>query len=184
LAAPDIERTKAKTWLLQFTHAAERLHIEQPPLSRAIIEPEEELGVLLFDRNGRRTVLTAAGAAFLQNVRRLFTVTLENAKTLGSGLLGSIRIAVSDRMIDSRLSASLARCRAEEPEIEIEIRLSELPLAEQLRGLRSGDFTIGFVHTADVGDGVVAEPIWQDQLVITVPARHELLAPKDVLIIN
>lgn len=35
--------------------------------------------------------------------------------------------------------------------------LSEVPLAEQLRGLRSGDFTIGFAHTADVGDGIVAE---------------------------
>ncbi len=166
---------------LHFTRAAERLHIEQPPLSRAIKELEDELGVVLFDRNRRGTVLTAAGTAFLQDVRRLFTVleqARENAKAIGSGLRGSIRIAVSDGAIDPRLSVFLARCREDEPEIEI--RLSEVPLAEQLRGLRSGDFTIGFAHTADVGVGIVAEPIWQDPLVIAVPARHALLAHKRV----
>nr|WP_254216316.1 LysR substrate-binding domain-containing protein [Burkholderia multivorans] len=166
---------------LHFTRAAERLHIEQPPLSRAIKELEEELGVQLFDRNRRRTALTAAGTAFLEDTRRLFTVleqARENAKAIGSGLRGSIRIAISDGAIDPRLSVFLARCREEEPEIEI--RLSEVHLAEQLRGLRSGDFTIGFAHTADVGLGIVAEPIWQDPLVIAVPARHALLAHKRV----
>lgn len=166
---------------LHFTRAAERLHIEQSPLSRTIKELEDELGVVLFDRNRRGTVLTAAGAAFLQDIRRLFTVleqARENAKAVASGLRGSLRIAVSDGAIDPRLSAFLVRCRAEEPEIEI--RLSEVPLAEQLRGLRSGDFTIGFAHTAEVGDDIVAEPIWRDPLVIAVPARHALLVHKKV----
>ncbi len=53
-------------------------------------------------------------------------------------------------------------------------------MAEQLRGLRSGDFTIGFAHTAEVGDDIVAEPIWRDPLVIAVPARHALLVHKKV----
>ena len=142
---------------LHFTRAAERLHIEQSPLSRTIKELEDELGVVLFDRNRRGTALTPAGAAFLQDIRRLFTVleqAQENVRAVAAGLRGNLRIAVSDGATDPRLSAFLARCRAEEPEVEI--RLSEVPLAEQLRGLRSGDFTIGFAHTADVGDGIVA----------------------------
>ena len=166
---------------LHFSHAAERLHIEQPPLSRAIKELEEDLGVVLFDRDRRGTKLTAAGSAFLQDTRRLFTVleqARENAKAVAAGARGSLRIAVSDGATDPRFSEFLARCRAEEPEIEV--RLSEVPLADQLRGLRSGDFMIGFAHTADVGEGIIAEPIWRDPLVIAVPARHELLAHKEV----
>ncbi len=118
---------------LHFTRAAERLHIEQPPLSRAIKELEDELGVTLFDRDRRGTRLTVAGAAFLQDTRRLFTVleqARENARAIAAGLRGSLRIAISDGAMDPRLSAFLARCRAEEPEVEI--RLSEVPLTEQI----------------------------------------------------
>src|SRR3546814_37390 len=122
--------------------------------------PIYELGVLLFDRDRRGTRLTAAGTVFLQDTRRLFTVleqARENAKAVAAGSRGSLRIAVSDGAIDPWLSDFLASCRAEEPDIEI--RLSEVPLSEQLRGLRAGDFTLGFAHTAEVGEGIVAEPI-------------------------
>ncbi len=166
---------------LHFTRAAERLHIEQPPLSRAIKELEHDLGVDLFVRNRRGTVLTEAGATFLQDVRRVFAAlkqAQEHAQAVAAGRSGSLRIAVSDGAIDPRLSALLARCREEEPEIEI--RLSEVPLADQLRGLRSGDFSIGFAHTAEVGDGIVTEPLWHDPLVVAVPARHPLLSHKAV----
>ncbi|CRQ54673.1 MULTISPECIES: LysR family transcriptional regulator [Gammaproteobacteria] len=166
---------------LHFTRAAERLHIEQPPLSRAIKELEDELGVVFFDRDRRGTRLTPAGAAFLQDIRRLFIIleqAQDNARAIAAGLRGSLRIAISDGAIDSRLSAFLARCRAEEPEIEI--RLCEVPLAEQVRGLRAGDFSIGFAHAADVGDGITAQAIWHDPLVVAVPARHELLIHKEV----
>ena len=111
---------------LHFTRAAERLHIEQPPLSRTIKELEDELGVLLFDRDRRGTRLTPAGTTFLQDIRRLFTnleQARENVRAIAAGLRGSVRIAISDGAIDPRLSALLALCRQEEPEIEI--RLSE-----------------------------------------------------------
>ncbi|AAF84531.1 LysR family transcriptional regulator [Xylella fastidiosa] len=115
---------------LHFTRAAERLHIEQPPLSRAIKELEDELGATLFDRDRRGTRLTPAGSAFLQDVRRVFAALeqgRENVKAIAAGLQGSLRIAISDGTVDQRLSAFLAHCREEEPEIEI--RLSGADMA-------------------------------------------------------
>lgn len=166
---------------LHFTRAAERLHIEQSPLSRTIKELEDELGALLFDRDRRGTRLTQAGAVFLQDVHRLFStleLARENVKAVSSGHLGILRIAVPCGCIDPRLSAFLARCREEDPDVEI--RLTEASLAEQLRGLRSGDFNVGFACTADVGEGIVAEPIWIDPLVVAVSTRHPLLVHAQV----
>jgi DNA-binding transcriptional LysR family regulator len=116
---------------LHFTRAAERLHIEQSPLSRTIKELEDELGALLFDRDRRGTRLTQAGTVFLKDVHRLFStleVARENVKAVSSGSLGILRIAVPCGCIDPRLSNFLARCREEEPDVEI--RLTEAPLAK------------------------------------------------------
>ena len=124
---------------LHFTRAAERLHIEQSPLSRTIKELEDELGVLLFDRDRRGTRLTPAGEVFLVDVRRVLStleLARENVKAVSSGYLGILRIAVPSGYIDPRLSTFLARCREEDPAVEI--RLTEAALTEQLRGLRSG----------------------------------------------
>ena len=57
---------------LHFARAAERLHIEQSPLSRAIKELEYNLNAQLFERTTRNTRLTWAGQVFLEDVRRIF----------------------------------------------------------------------------------------------------------------
>jgi len=166
---------------LHFTRAAERLHIEQSPLSRTIKELEDDLGVRLFARDRRGTRLTSAGNVFLQDVRRVFTAlehARANVRAVASGSRGSLHIALSDGMIDPRLSAFLARCREEEPEVEI--RLSEVSLTEQVRGLRTGDFMLGFAYTADVAENIHAEPIWTTPLVVVMPLRHPLLVYKEI----
>lgn len=59
---------------LHFARAAEKLHMEQSPLSRAIKELEEELGVVLFAGTTRSTRLTRAGEPFLEHLRRVFAI--------------------------------------------------------------------------------------------------------------
>lgn len=56
---------------LSFVRAAERLHIEQSPLSRAIKELEEDLGTRLFIRTTRNTRLSRAGQMFLEHAPHL-----------------------------------------------------------------------------------------------------------------
>ena len=166
---------------LHFARAAERLHIEQSPLSRAIKELESDLGVQLFERTTRSTRLTWAGQVFLEDVRRVFAALDQariNVKVAANGYHGTLRIAVSDGIVPSRLAALLAQCRAEEPEVET--RLFQTPFAQQVKGLRSDLYDAGFAQSDEAGDGILTEPVWLDPLVAAVPARHPLLAHKRI----
>ncbi|AOX26811.1 LysR family transcriptional regulator [Pseudomonas aeruginosa] len=166
---------------LHFARAAEKLHIEQSPLSRAIKELEEELGVVLFARTTRSTRLTRAGKLFLDHVPRVFTAlhqARDSVKAAANGFHGQLRIALSDGITPSRLPALLALCRQEEPEVEI--RLTEVPLSQQIKGLHDDLYDVGFARADEVGDGIVAMPVWNDPLMVAVPARHDLLRYKRI----
>lgn len=166
---------------LHFARAAERLHIDQSPLSRTIKELEEELGARLFVRTTRSTQLTRAGRLFLEHVQRVFLVlsqARDSVKSVANGFHGQLRIALSDGITPSRLPALLAQCREEDPEVEI--RLFEVPLAQQIKGLHDDLYDAGFSMAEDAGDGIAATPAWEDELMVAVPARHPLLAFKKV----
>ncbi len=166
---------------LHFARAAERLHIEQSPLSRAIKELEEELGVVLFARTTRSTRLTRAGKLFLDHVPRVFAAlqqARDSTKAAANGFHGQLRIALSDGITPSRLPALLALCRQEEPEVEI--RFFEVPLSQQIKGLNDDLYDVGFARADEVGDGIVALPVWNDPMMVAVPARHPLLAHKRI----
>lgn len=122
---------------LHFARAAERLHIEQSPLSRAIKDLEYDLNVQLFERTTRTTRLTWPGQVFLDEARRVLT-TLELAKVsvkaAANGYRGALRITLSGGIAQPRLTALTALCRAEEPDIEV--RLFKTSFTKQVKGLR------------------------------------------------
>ena len=166
---------------LHFARAAERLHIEQSPLSRTIKELEEELGARLFVRTTRSTQLTRAGRLLLEHVPRIFTAleqARDSVRSASNGYHGQLRIALSDGITPSRLPALLAQCREEDPEVEV--RLFEVPLAQQIKGLHDDLYDAGFSMADDVGDGIVATSAWEDELMVAVPARHPVLSFRQV----
>ena len=166
---------------LHFARAAERLHIEQSPLSRAIKELEEELGVVLLARTTRSTRLTRAGKLFLEHVRRVFAAleqARDSVKAAANGFHGQLRVALSDGITPSRLAALLALCRQEEPEVEI--RFFEVPLSQQIKGLHDDLYDVGFAQSNETGDGITSIPVWSDAIMVAVPARHPLLAHKRI----
>lgn len=166
---------------LHFARAAERLHVDQSPLSRTIKELEEELGERLFVRTTRSTQLTRAGRLFLEHVPRVFAAVeqaRDSVKSATNGFHGQLRIALSDGITPSRLPALLAQCREENPEVEV--RLCEVPLAQQIKGLHDDLYDAGFSMAVDAGEGIVVTPAWEDELMVAVPARHPVLAFKQI----
>lgn len=166
---------------LHFVRAAERLHMEQSPLSRAIKDLEYDLGVRLLERTTRSTRLTWAGQVFLDEARRVMGAVEQAraaAKAAANGYHGHLRIALSDGVAQPRFAALLAQHREEAPDVEI--RIFEMPFAQQLKGLRADLLDLGFALGSDVGEGLVAEPVWTDAIAVVMPARHPLAAYKRV----
>ncbi|MEQ6436358.1 LysR family transcriptional regulator [Comamonas sp. w2-DMI] len=161
---------------LHFRHAAQRMHVDQSAFSRTIRELEEELGAKLFTRTTRNTQLTHAGKAFKERVPRIFAAleqARDGARSAANGFHGQLRIALSDCITPSRLSTLLAQCREEEPEVEI--RLLEVTLEQQIAGLHNDLYDVGFAMSDAVNKGVVAIPAWQDELMVALSSRHPLL---------
>lgn len=161
---------------LHFARAAERLGIEQSPVSRAMRDLEDLLGVQLFDRSTRQTRLTWAGQVLLSESRRVLATVdqaIQATKGAAQGYQGYLRIAICDSLAQPRIATLLARSREQEPELEI--RVFEMPFRQQLKGLHNDLLDVGFALSNAVNDGLVAEAVWTDPLSVIVPARHPLL---------
>lgn len=166
---------------LHLARAAQRLGIEQSPVSRAMRDLEGLLGVKLFDRSVRQTRLTWAGQVLLVEARRVMTTVdhaVQAAKGAAQGYQGLLRIGICGSLSQPRIAPLLARSREEEPELCI--RIFEQSVSQQLQGLHNDLLDIGFGLSDTVNDGLVAEPAWSDPLSVIVPARHPLLAHAQV----
>ncbi|QKD43575.1 LysR family transcriptional regulator [Alicycliphilus denitrificans] len=166
---------------LHLARAAERLGIEQSPLSRAMRDLERLLEVRLFDRSCRQTRLTWAGQVFLEECKRVIATVdqaVQATKAAALGYQGYLRIAICDSLAQPRIAALLASSREEEPELEI--RVFELPFSQQLIGLHNNLLDVGFALSDAVSEGLVAEAVWTDPLSVVVPARHPLLEHSEV----
>ncbi len=160
---------------LHFGRAAERIGIEQSPLSRAIRELEEDLGVKLLSRTSRSTRITTAGEAFLSEARRILDevrAARSLARSVTRALTTRLRIGVSPSIAQPRLARLLSMSRAEEPSTELQVvdRLAR----EQAQQIRNGTLDIGLSPIPMNTDGLRSEALWRSPLVAVVPAGHTL----------
>ena len=98
------------------SRAAEQLRIAQPALSRQIADLELELGVRLFDRVGRRLILTGEGEQLLGDCRALLGCAEaigERARLLQHGDSGVLKVAFSPQIIEGAVAAFLLRYAAQ-----------------------------------------------------------------------
>jgi DNA-binding transcriptional LysR family regulator len=157
-----------------FTRAAERLHISQPPLSRQIQDLEEELGTPLFERGSRPLKLTDAGRFFYGHATRL----LEQA---AQAVRSTKRIAQLERrlvvgFVSSTMYGALPllvrKFRAACPQTEL--ALTEMSTVEQMQALKSGRIDVGFGRVRLDDPSIKREILREERLVVAIPGEHEL----------
>jgi len=135
---------------LHFGHAAERLHISQPPLSLAIRALEQELQARLFHRTSRRVALSETGRAFLKDARSILAAIEEAKRRAGQiarGAAGVLEIGFTGSApFNKMFPPLLARFRRKWPRVRL--TLHQMTTAEQLEALGDGRLDIGFARPA------------------------------------
>ena len=132
--------------------AAERLHVAQPALSRQIAFLEEEFGVRLFDRVGRRLKLTGAGEHLLVDCRGLLSYVralAEQAQVLRRGDVGVLHVSSSPHLIEGVFPEFLRHYGKRYPHVQV--RLVEAVGAESLAMVERGE-----IHLAQTAVRMIA----------------------------
>ena len=165
-----------------YTKAAEQLCITQPSLSHAISEMEKELGVPLFEKNGRRTTLTRFGEEFL-------VCAEQTLNTLDSGIASIRRHARGEGLIRLGLLRPLgidyvpslaAGFLKEHPELEIHFTFHTGVTQELLDGLNARTYDLIFCSQPPETSNLTAVPVKRQELVLITPDGHPLAVHRSI----
>ena len=158
--------------LLSFSRAAKSLNYVQSSVTTQIQVLEEELGVRLFDRLGKRVALTDAGKRLLQYTERILQLVDEARSVVTNEEIpgGTLTITAPETLCSYRLPALLRQFRARFPQVKLIFRLSTF--IDPWRSVSEGSADIAFA---------IAEPIHSNTLVteILIPEPLLILAPHD-----
>lgn len=161
------------------SRAAQRLRITQPALSRQIRDLERELGVRLFDRLGRRMVLTAEGEDLLSRCRDLLggvESLTTRAEALRGGESGVLRVGATPQTLESLFAAFLTRYRRRRPGVEVHLTEDGGPVL--LRRLERGELHLAV--TAPWGSGLAGRLLFPGRILVVAPAGHRLARRRTV----
>ena len=160
---------------LNFTKAATRLHISQPPLSRQIALLEGEIEVQLFSRNKQRVELTSAGREFLPEARRTLDcaqTAVATAMRAAKGELGRLAIAFGGSAAYTFLPALLRTFHSQFPGVRIS--LVNLPMTGQLKALLDQSIDVGLLITPIKHPAIASVVKTREPLVAALPSGHPL----------
>src|SRR5262245_27558958 len=159
------------------TRAAERLGMQQPPLSFRIKAMERELDVQLFRRKARGDELTDAGRVFLDNARAMlahFDQTFETTRRTARGELGQICVGVTPMSTFHPFVARAIRTFRESSPL-VSLRLEEEISDELVERVRNGRIDAAFTRTPVAHpDGLIVSLLLEEPLMLALPSEHAL----------
>ncbi|WP_299969519.1 LysR family transcriptional regulator [uncultured Roseobacter sp.] len=166
------------------SHAAERLNIAQPAVSRQIRDLEFELGFDLLLREGRRVVLTDAGRTFAERARSILRDTedaAEAARRISTGEAGSLRVGLLEAASwAGHLPLTLNRFKRRHDGITLDIR--PMSSVAQVEAVLAGEIDAAFVYRQDniSNEALAVHPLRTDNVVLA--ASKDLVFDGDELL--
>ena len=161
---------------LNFSRAAERLHMTQPALTRQIRQLETQVGAPLFERTTRQVSLTASGEALLEPARRAATKpssALARARRAAHGGAGQLRVglSVSGNFDIAPTVVRMFRDRHQDVEVEV----TRGTTTENVLGLKGRLIDVAFLRTPLYGaEGLEHLVLAQEPLVAALGDDHPL----------
>ena len=159
------------------TRAAERLGLQQPPLSQRIKAIESELNVQLFLRKPRGVELTEAGRVFLERARATlaqYDGAFEATRSAARGEQGRLCIGIQPTTLFHPFVPSVIRAfRTAYPHVSL--TLDECLRTEQIERLRSHQLDVGFLRSGlDDQEDFLVYPLLNEPMVAALPRDHTL----------
>jgi DNA-binding transcriptional LysR family regulator len=168
---------------LSFSRAAHRLGYVQSSVSAQVAALERDVGAPLFDRLGRKIVLTDAGRVMLRYSGRLLDLTEEAREAVedagvGSGeVIGTLTVSAPETLLTYRLPRLLALFHERHPNVRLSVRPSAVGrlVGSMRRSVEEGGVNVAFVLDGPVEvSGLSVEPLLEESVSVIVPAAHAL----------
>ena len=159
------------------TRAAERLGIQQPPLSRQIKAIEHELDVQLFRRKARGVELTEAGRALLDDARTILgdlDQAFESTRRTARGEQGRICVGITPSAMFHPLLPHAVRSFREAFPL-VSLKLDEYLSNELMNRLRDEQTDVAFIRTSVADpEGLTITPLLDEPMIVVLPDGHPL----------
>jgi len=151
----DLKSLETFIWTMRlggFRRAAERLNTTQPAISARIAQLQEELGVVLFERVGRRVAPTPQAMVLLTYAEKMMALRSELLTAVGdrSAIRGVIRLGVAETVVHTWLSQLIERLNALYPAVSLEIEVETSPSMRDALARHELDVAVMLASYTDV----------------------------------
>jgi DNA-binding transcriptional LysR family regulator len=168
---------------LHFGRAAKKLNMAQPPLSKQIMQLEQELGVKLINRTKPKIQLTPAGHEFLSRIHCIFNnveMAVRETQRIEQGKTGKLIIGFSDFTSYDLLPKVIKEFRPRYPEVELDLR--ELTSVEQVEALKQEEIQVGFLRTPIDQEGIEIQTLYHENYMVALPEDHHASVEHDIVL--
>jgi DNA-binding transcriptional LysR family regulator len=169
---------------LNFSRAAQRIHVVQSALSASVAKLEKELGVALFDRTRRQIALTAAGEVFLEHAREVIHAA-QRAQSSVDGyrdqLTGTVTLGTLMSWGAVNLPAALEQFRRLNPLVTVRLRQSLTGSAGHLAAIADGQMDLALVSISTPPSTLITlRELTREPMVFVCESSHPLANRKQV----